>query len=97
MYIVLIHPPVDATPSEREDLFTKKLQQCCVVFDFISDPLSDLKWKEVKRAALNELVDYVTHQKGVITEVIYPEAVQMVSGPFRHLGPGFYLYKEMFY
>ena len=57
----------------------KKLQQCCVVFDFVQDPLSDLKWKEVKRAALNELVDYVTHQKGVLTEAIYPESVQMVS------------------
>ena len=65
-------------PAEREDLFTKKLQQCSVVFDFISDPLSDLKWKEVKRAALNELVEFVTHQRSVITEPIYPEAVKMV-------------------
>ena len=57
----------------------KKLQQCGVVFDFVTDPLSDLKWKEVKRAALNELVDYVTHQRGVITEPIYPESVHMVN------------------
>ena len=57
----------------------KKLQQCCVVFDFVTDPLSDLKWKEVKRAALNELVEYVTHQRGVLTEAIYPESVHMVS------------------
>lgn len=78
IYIVLFL--TDATPGEREDLFSKKLLQCCVVFDFISDPLSDLKWKEVKRAALNELVEYVTHQRGIITEAIYPEAVQMVSG-----------------
>ncbi|XP_071485642.1 serine/threonine-protein phosphatase 2A 56 kDa regulatory subunit gamma isoform-like [Diadema antillarum] len=78
----------DATPGEREDLFTKKLMQCCVVFDFVSDPLSDLKWKEVKRAALHELVDYVTHQRGVITEPIYPEAVQMFAiNMFRTLPP----------
>lgn len=57
----------------------QKIRQGCTVFDFITDPLSDLKWKEIKRAALNELVDYVTHQRGVITEQIYPEAVQMVS------------------
>lgn len=57
----------------------QKLQQCFVIFDFLSDPLSDLKWKEIKRAALNELVDYVTHQRGVITEPVYPEAVAMVS------------------
>ncbi|XP_041468524.1 serine/threonine-protein phosphatase 2A 56 kDa regulatory subunit delta isoform-like isoform X2 [Lytechinus variegatus] len=82
-------PPLkDATPSEREELFSKKLLQCCVVFDFISDPLSDLRWKEVKRAALNELVEYVTHQRGVITEAIYPEAVQMFAiNMFRTLPP----------
>ncbi|XP_022087591.1 serine/threonine-protein phosphatase 2A 56 kDa regulatory subunit gamma isoform-like [Acanthaster planci] len=78
----------DATPAEREDLFVQKLQQCSVVFDFVSDPLSDLKWKEVKRAALNELVDFVTHQRGVITEPIYPEAVKMFSiNMFRTLPP----------
>lgn len=54
------------------------MHQCCVIFDFSLDPLSDLKHKEVKRAALNELVEYVTHQKGVITEAVYPEAVSVV-------------------
>lgn len=49
------------------------------MFDFVVDPLSDLKWKEVKRAALNEIVDYVTHNHGVITDAIYPETVKMVS------------------
>lgn len=78
----------DATPAEREDLMVKKLQQCGVVFDFVTDPLSDLKWKEVKRAALNELVDYVTHQRGVITEPIYPESVHMFGiNMFRTLPP----------
>lgn len=66
-------------PSEREELFIQKLRQCCVLFDFESDPLSDLKWKEVKRGALLEMVEYVTKNKGVITESIYPEAVNMVS------------------
>ena len=65
---------------EREELFIQKLNQCCTIFDFAVDPLSDLKWKEIKRAALNELVDFVTHQRGVITEAIYPEAVKMVGG-----------------
>lgn len=69
---------LDAAPSEVEGLFIKKLKQCCVVFDFVTDPLSDLKWKEVKRAALNEMVEYVTHNRTVITEPIYPEAVHMV-------------------
>ena len=64
---------------EKEELFIQKLNQCCTIFDFAVDPLSDLKWKEIKRAALNELVDFVTHQRGVITEAIYPQATHMVS------------------
>ena len=64
--------------NQREDLLIQKLRQCSVIFDFSLDALSDLKYKEVKRAALNELVDYVAHTRGVITEAIYPEAVHMV-------------------
>ncbi|KAF3427680.1 hypothetical protein E2986_13868 [Frieseomelitta varia] len=67
--------------NEREELFIQKLRQCCVLFDFEADPLSDLKWKEVKRTALNEMVEYVTKNKNVITEAIYPEAVNMVLLP----------------
>jgi len=70
---------LDVAASEREALFTEKLRQCMTLFDFIQDPLSDLKWKEIKRAALNELVEYVTQNRSVITDAIYPEAVQMVS------------------
>ena len=69
---------VDVAASAREELLIQKLHQCSVIFDFNLDPLSDLKYKEVKRSALNELVDYVSHQRGVITEKIYPEAVAMV-------------------
>uniref|UniRef100_S4RIW5 Serine/threonine protein phosphatase 2A regulatory subunit n=1 Tax=Petromyzon marinus TaxID=7757 RepID=S4RIW5_PETMA len=78
----------DASAAEREELFVQKLQQCCVLFDFVSDPLSDLKWKEVKRAALNEMVEYITHSRGVITEPIYPEVVHVFSvNMFRTLPP----------
>ena len=68
----------DATPAEREDLFVQKIRQCMVLFDFVQDPLSDLKWKEVKRAALNEMLEYIANSRGVITDAIYPEAIQMV-------------------
>lgn len=78
----------DATPAEREELFIQKLRQCCVLFDFMQDPLSDLKWKEVKRAALNEMVEFVTQNRGVITDAIYPEAIHMFGGNlFRTLPP----------
>lgn len=76
---MLIHFLSDCASAERDTLFVQKLQQCCVMFDFAIDPLSDLKYKEVKRATLNELVDFVTHNKNVITELIYPEAVKMVN------------------
>ncbi len=69
----------DANASEREELLISKINQCCVLFDFVTDPLSDLKWKEVKRAALHELVEYIMTQRNVITENIYPEVVNMVS------------------
>ncbi|CAI5764559.1 serine/threonine-protein phosphatase 2A 56 kDa regulatory subunit gamma isoform isoform X2 [Podarcis lilfordi] len=78
----------DVPPGEQEKLFIQKLRQCCVLFDFVSDPLSDLKWKEVKRAALSEMVEYITHNRNVITEPIYPEVVHMFAvNMFRTLPP----------
>ncbi|ESO98000.1 hypothetical protein LOTGIDRAFT_201847 [Lottia gigantea] len=78
----------DATPAEREELFINKIHQCCVLFDFVQDPLSDLKWKEVKRAGLNEMVEYVSQNRGVITDAIYPEAINMfATNLFRTLPP----------
>lgn len=71
--------PPDSPTQEREELFIQKLRQCCVLFDFVSDPLSDLKFKEVKRAGLNEMVEYITHSRDVVTDAIYPEAVTMVG------------------
>lgn len=44
-----------------------------MIFDFVSDPLSDIKWKEVKRAALHEMLDYLSTQRGAITEPVYGE------------------------
>lgn len=69
--------PTEVSAAEREELFIQKLRQCCVLFDF-TEPLSDLKWKEVKRTALHEMVEYLTNEHNVITEKIYPEAINMV-------------------
>lgn len=81
-------PMKDAPANEREQLFIQKIQQCGVLFDFVQDPLGDLKWKEVKRAALNEMVEYVSQNRGILTEHIYPEAIQMFAGNlFRTLPP----------
>lgn len=52
------------------------------------DPVSDLKSKEVKRACLNELVDYITATRGVLAEPVYPEVVRMIAcNIFRTLPP----------
>lgn len=68
----------DAAPQDQQELFIKKLKQCCVVFDFM-DPVTDLKSKEIKRACLNEIVDYISVSKSCLTEAVYPEIITMVS------------------
>ena len=69
---------VDAPLHEQHDLFVKKLRQCCVVFDFM-DPVADLKSKEIKRACLNEIVDYISVTRGCLPEPVYPEIINLVS------------------
>ena len=52
-------PNLKDTPAkDQPDLAVQKLRQCCSLFDF-TEPLSDLKSKEIKRAALHELMDYI--------------------------------------
>ncbi|UYV74617.1 PPP2R5D [Cordylochernes scorpioides] len=83
-------PPLKDAPSgsEKDQLLLQKIGQCCVLFDFASDPLSDLKWKEVKRTTLAELADYYSAQRAPIQDSIYPEMVQMFSlNVFRTLPP----------
>ena len=56
----------------------RKLQQCCVVFNF-DDPLADVKSKEVKRSCLNELITALNDTRGLLTEAVCMELVHMVS------------------
>ncbi|XP_064489026.1 serine/threonine-protein phosphatase 2A 56 kDa regulatory subunit epsilon isoform-like [Ornithodoros turicata] len=77
----------DVASTEQEELLIRKLRQCSVVFDFM-DPVADIKGKEIKRATLNELVDYITAGRGVLTESVYPEIIRMISSNlFRTLPP----------
>lgn len=75
---VFVFLPADSSSMDQEELFIKKLRQCGVSFDFM-DPVSDLKGKEIKRAALNDLSTYITHGRGVLTEAVYPEIIRMVN------------------
>ncbi|CAJ0954609.1 unnamed protein product, partial [Mesorhabditis belari] len=77
----------DTPPAEQTALVVQKLIQCQRIFDFY-DPVAQLKSKEIKRAALNELIDHITTVKGAIVEQIYPEVIKMVSkNIFRVLPP----------
>lgn len=70
--------PADVPASELHELLSRKLAQCGVMFDFL-DCVADLKGKEVKRAALNELVECVGSTRGVLIEPVYPDIIRMVS------------------
>jgi serine/threonine-protein phosphatase 2A regulatory subunit B' len=76
----------ETPPSERPQLFVKKLHQCRVLFDF-NDPNAEIKGKQIKAQTLHDLLEYITSQRGIITDNLYPEVVHMVSSPFSHLKP----------
>ncbi|ULT92144.1 hypothetical protein L3Y34_009696 [Caenorhabditis briggsae] len=77
----------DTASNEQPALVIEKLVQCQHVFDFY-DPVAQLKCKEIKRAALNELIDHITSTKGAIVETIYPAVIKMVAkNIFRVLPP----------
>ncbi len=74
----------EVSPDKRQELFLKKLNQCSVIFDF-NDASADLKGKEIKRSTLAELLEYITTNRGVITDPIYPEVVSMVCYSFLYI------------
>lgn len=73
----LSYRSAEVAHTERPELFVRKLNQCSVVFDF-NDASSELKGKQIKAAALHDMLEYITTQRGVITENVYPEVVKMV-------------------
>lgn len=48
------------------------------MFDF-NDASAELQGKQVKAQTLHEMLEYITQNRGVVTEQIYPEVVNMVS------------------
>ena len=48
------------------------------MFDF-NDTLGELKGKEIKRVALNECVEYISANRGVLTDHAYPPLMKMVA------------------
>eukprot|EP00249_Psilotum_nudum_P023764 c28977_g1_i3 orf=905-2506(-) len=76
----------DVLNSERQNLFIKKLDLCCVTFDFI-DPAKNVKEKDIKRQTLMELVEFISSGNGKSTEPVMAEISKMVAANlFRSLG-----------
>ncbi|KAG6785220.1 hypothetical protein POTOM_010950 [Populus tomentosa] len=68
----------DVPNSEKHNLFMKKLNMCCVVFDF-SDPSKNLKEKDIKRQTLHELLDYISTVTSKFNEIAMQEITRMVA------------------
>lgn len=68
----------DVPSNEKLNLVCKKLNLCCVVFDF-TDLSKNLKEKEMKRKTLVELVDYISSTNGKTPEHTMQEIIKMVS------------------
>jgi hypothetical protein len=62
---------------DRPALFIKKIQQCCVIFDY-TDKFSDMIGKDIKSNALSEITEYVSARNGFLNEDVYPVVVHMV-------------------
>ncbi|KAH6757599.1 hypothetical protein C2S51_038747 [Perilla frutescens var. frutescens] len=68
----------DVPSSEKMNLFMSKLSLCCVVFDF-TDPVKNIQEKELKRATLLELLDFVSQNPPKFSEPAILASCKMCS------------------
>ncbi|KAG8477982.1 hypothetical protein CXB51_027387 [Gossypium anomalum] len=68
----------DVPSTEKQSLFLKKLNMCCVVFD-LSDPTKNLREKDIKKQTLLELVDYISSVTSKFNELAVQEMTRMVA------------------
>lgn len=68
----------DVPNPEKPNLFIRKLNLCCVVFDF-NDPSKNPKEKDIKRQTLLELVDYISSVSSKFNETAMQEITKMVA------------------
>ncbi|XP_062230918.1 serine/threonine protein phosphatase 2A 57 kDa regulatory subunit B' kappa isoform-like [Phragmites australis] len=73
--------PVSAAPGSetREDVFLRKLNVCCVVFDFSAERVRDSPEMERKRQVLVSLVDCVSAAEEPFTEAMVSACVRMFA------------------
>ncbi|KAK6140984.1 hypothetical protein DH2020_025275 [Rehmannia glutinosa] len=68
----------DVPTSEKMNLFISKLSLCCVVFDF-TDPAKNTQEKDLKRATLLELLDFVSQNPPKFSEPAVLASCKMCS------------------
>ena len=68
----------ECSPDQSSDLLRKKLNLCSIVFNFMEAGV-DLRAKEIKRASLNELIEFISTNRGVISEALYQPIIYMVA------------------
>lgn len=68
----------DCPAFKQEELFLRKLQQCCVVYDFKYSEL-DAYEKEVKLESLNNMLNYIVKARNILTERVHDAILHMVS------------------
>uniref|UniRef100_A0A6G1SGN4 Serine/threonine protein phosphatase 2A regulatory subunit n=1 Tax=Aceria tosichella TaxID=561515 RepID=A0A6G1SGN4_9ACAR len=76
--------------GEREKLFKRKIDECCIIYDFRSDPLDDLDLRDGKTTILYELQDVLMDEPDLLApfDSLYDEIFRMFSvNIFRPLPP----------
>ncbi|XP_044503092.1 serine/threonine protein phosphatase 2A 59 kDa regulatory subunit B' gamma isoform-like [Mangifera indica] len=68
----------DVSIVEKQNLFSRKLNMCCVVFNF-SDPTKNLREKDIKRQTLLELLEYMSSVTSKFNEIAMQEITKMVA------------------
>ncbi|KAL4363357.1 hypothetical protein GQ457_04G024590 [Hibiscus cannabinus] len=68
----------DVPSTEKQSLFIRKLNMCCVVFDF-SDSTKNLREKDIKKQTLLELIDYISSVTSKFNELVVQEMTRMVA------------------
>ncbi|ORY96675.1 protein phosphatase 2A regulatory B subunit [Syncephalastrum racemosum] len=77
----------EVPPSQRQQLLARKLEQCQIMFDF-NDPDADLRNKEIKRQALQEILGFVSSTHAAIDKSLYPDMIHMLTvNLFRTIPP----------
>lgn len=69
----------DVPEDSKETILIKKLQQCCIIFDF-NDPSLDIQQKDIKTETLNEIVEYISTHRNTINEQVCCEIINTVAG-----------------